>query len=173
MAHRVISPCQSTRGPKRTVAFAVVSVITALMSVACEEAQTTHAPLEKATVTPLPIDVEIDTSRRSTDGAIAVRNLNAGIEGAKAHWERTGLASSRARLVQLLSLRASMNGTYDDFQTIDQLTTEALQVPDPSADALLERADHLASVHRFGEARAMLDRAEASGAAESGLRGRA
>lgn len=105
----------------------------------------------------------IETGRRSTSGDIASRNLHSQVDAAAAHFERTGGAAMRSRLLALLSLRSSMLGGYDDFARMDALTDEALQHAPNDPLALLERASFLRAVHRFDQATALLDRAQAQG----------
>jgi tetratricopeptide (TPR) repeat protein len=130
---------------------------------------------EEGAIDPDPIDpmgppaVSIDTARRTTSPELARRNLDASIEGVRAHYERIGTSATRSRLLGLLQLRASMTGAYDDFQAMDDLSREGVERSPDSVQAQRDRASFLLSVHRFDEARAALDAAEAAGASEAAL----
>ena len=119
--------------------------------------------------TPGPETVPIDTARRTTSPHIALQNLDASIDGAASHYERIGSSGTRSRLIALLQLRASMTGTYDDFQAIGELTREGIERSPDSPQAQLDRAAYLTSVHDFDDARAAVDLAESRGADDADL----
>lgn len=136
-------------------------------ALACAEEGANDPPIDPVG----PETVAIDSARRTTSPELARRNLDASIDGAWSHYERIGSSSTRSRLVSLLQLRASMTGAYDDFLAIDELTREGIERSPGAAPALLDRAAHLISVHRFDDARAMLDAAEGAGASAEAVTG--
>ena len=156
---------------QRTLRPLALSWLLVLFGSACGEGKEAEEPPPPVEVDErTPQSVPIDTTRPTTPVEIAVGNLNASIEGARQHLLRSNLPSARSRLLAFLSLRASMMGSYDDFLEIDRLTAEALANETPATvTTLMERSSFLLAVHRFEEARAMLDRAEAAGASISRL----
>jgi tetratricopeptide (TPR) repeat protein len=101
---------------------------------------------------------------RTTDGAIALHNLEAQIEG-REHQAARGTQSSRfrAELVDLVMLRAQILGRIADYERAQMLAER--QVDNAPADplALLARARTRGSLHRFVEALADLETAEGLG----------
>lgn len=137
----------------------------AFCALACAEEGATDSPVPPVG----PETVPIETARRTTSPDIARRNLDASIDGARDHYERIRSSSTRSRLISLLQLRASMTGAYDDFQAIGDLSREGIERSPDSAQAQMDRAAYLTSVHEFDEARAALDAAEAAGSSEAEL----
>ena len=142
-----------------------------LFGAACAEKEASRPPDPPTPPALEPATVEIDTAFRATSGETAVANLNATIEGARQAYATVGTTQLRSRLIGLLDLRASMTGAYDDFRELDQLTLEGLERPGTPASVFTERAAYLSAVHRFEEARAMLDRAEEAGVSARTLAG--
>ncbi len=134
-------------------------------ALACTEEGATDPPLAPVG----PETVAIDTARRTTSPDLALRNLDASIDGARSHYERIGSSSTRSRLVSLLQLRAQLTGAYDDFLAIDELTREGIERNPDGARALTDRAGYLTTVHEFAEARSALDAAQRAGATEAEL----
>lgn len=98
----------------------------------------------------------------TTDGLTALVNLSSQIDGLEAQLARrpTSLAI-RGQLVDRLLTRAQMAGTYDDFDRIDTLTAAGIEQHSNRASAFRARASFLSATHRFVEALATLDLAEA------------
>jgi tetratricopeptide (TPR) repeat protein len=102
----------------------------------------------------------LGTSLRTTDGRIALSNLEAHIDGLEL-WAGRGELASHAwsELIDLITLRAQILGRIADYERASALAEQrALDAP---ADGLafLGRAHTRASLHRFDEALADLDTA--------------
>ena len=96
-----------------------------------------------------------------THGTIALRNLDAQIEGLEPDATlRSARVEERARLIDLLALRGSILGSISDYERAQELAH--LLVRDAAADAaaFLARARTRALFHRFGDALDDLDVAE-------------
>src|SRR5499427_2142900 len=96
-----------------------------------------------------------------THGTIAVRNLDAQIDGLEPDATlRSARVEERVRLIDLLALRGSILGTIADYERAKELAH--LLVRDAAADAaaFLARARTHALFHRFGDALDDLDVAE-------------
>jgi tetratricopeptide (TPR) repeat protein len=103
-------------------------------------------------------------SPRTTDGTIALSNLEAHIDGLELCASRGDLASHEwCELIDLIALRAQILSRIADYERASALAEQyALDAP---ADGLafLTRARTRASLHRFDEALADLDTAERLG----------
>jgi tetratricopeptide (TPR) repeat protein len=103
-------------------------------------------------------------SPRTTDGTIALSNLEAHIDGLELCASRGDLASDAwCELIDLITLRAQILGRIADYERASELAEQrALDAP---ADGLafLARARTRTSLHRFDEALADLDTAERLG----------
>lgn len=116
-------------------------------------------------VGPKPAELWVD-SRRTTEPDVAVRNLNGQIEALRNRMSASPAPATRRLLAKQLLSRTPFLGTFDDFDEADGLTTLS---ETPTSDDLIARAGFLSAVHRFAEARELLERAEASGATSSEL----
>lgn len=100
--------------------------------------------------------------RRTTRPAVATRNFQGHIDALR---ERAAAnpndAATRRMLAEQLLTRTRFLGTFDDFDEVDRLTELG---EEPTADDVMARASFLGAVHRFQEARALLDHAERLGA---------
>lgn len=95
---------------------------------------------------------------RTTDGAIALFNLDTHIEGLERHAATARLTSPvGSGLVDLLLLRGQIRGRIADYERAVELAERL--TADEAADgaAFLARARTRAGLHRFGEALADLD----------------
>ena len=103
-------------------------------------------------------------SPRTTDGTIALSNLEAHIDGLELSRCRGELDSPAwSELIDLITLRAQIRGRIADYERASALAEQcALDAP---ADGLglLTRARTRAALHRFDEALADLDSAERFG----------
>jgi tetratricopeptide (TPR) repeat protein len=103
-------------------------------------------------------------SPRTTDGTIAVSNLEAHIDGLELSAGRGELATPAwSELIDLITLRAQILGRIADYERASALAEQrALDAP---ADGLafLARVRTRAALHRFDEALADLDTAERLG----------
>lgn len=103
-------------------------------------------------------------SPRTTDGTIALSNLEAHIDGLELSCGRGELDSPAwSELIHLITLRAQIRGRIADYERASALAEQrALDAP---ADGLgfLARARTRAALHRFDEALADLDSAERFG----------
>lgn len=117
-----------------------------------------------------PRALPVDTARRTTSGTVAVRNLDAQISSLREQLSRSPSRQDlRGQLVDRLLMRTAYLGRFSDFDEADALTTEGLALSPESPAAHESRAAFLTGVHRFTEAAAHLDRAEALGALPSGI----
>ncbi|MCA9616356.1 MAG: hypothetical protein KC586_26550, partial [Myxococcales bacterium] len=99
----------------------------------------------------------MDTTRPSTDGELALRNLDSSIDARLASVERNPtLLATRRDAVGLLLSRAHYRGTFDDLATATALADEALErwPEDPTTARIA--ADVASAVHRFGSAESQL-----------------
>ena len=104
-------------------------------------------------------------SIRTTDGSIALWNLEAQIDGLELHAARGDLLSSSwANLVDLALLRAQMLGRVALYEHASTLAERHAETGD--AYGFLSRSRTRASLHRFKEAMADLDRAVERGLSE-------
>jgi tetratricopeptide (TPR) repeat protein len=108
---------------------------------------------------------------RTTDGAIAIGNLDAVVAGQeKRVTAAPGDATLRAGLVELLLTRGQYLGTIADYERASEIA-EALVLEAPkSAAAWKARASTNATWHRFDASLADLDAAERAGASSTSLR---
>lgn len=108
--------------------------------------------------------VLLDT-RRTTNPQVAVENLQASIDAIRARLARDpNNLELQSALVDRLLVRTAFLGSYDDFQEMDRLTQDALDLHPDAVGAITLRAAFLSAVHRFVEAGALLDAASAAGA---------
>ena len=125
------------------------------------------AEIVKDARAPSPKSVPIGSSRRSTEGEVALRNLDGQIsERRRLIADRGGDIGFQRALVDSLLFRAAYTGAYDDFDDVDRLTQADVAEHPTTASAWTSRAGFLSAVHRFSEARIALDRALALGASE-------
>ena len=91
-----------------------------------------------------------------TDGAIALLNLQAQIEGL----ERHSTSGEAASLIDLLILRGQILGRISDYERAVQLADRLVHHADSDAAAYVARARTRAVFHRFEEAVDDLDHAD-------------
>src|SRR5215813_13418978 len=97
----------------------------------------------------------------TTDGLLARSNLEAMVGGREAMLARDPDSGSvRLTLVTLLQARASTYGRVEDLERAERIAEDAVVRAPRSPDAWLARTASRASLHRFGEASADLDKAE-------------
>ena len=101
---------------------------------------------------------------RTTDGTIALSNLEAHIDGLEMSCGRGELDSPAwSELIDLITLRAQIRGRIADYEHASALAEQcALDAPADGV-GLLARARSRAALHRFDEALADLDSAERFG----------
>jgi hypothetical protein len=95
---------------------------------------------------------------------VAVANLNSQIEWIRRTAHDTGDPATARQLAGLLLQRSTFMGTYDDLDELQVLSGADVEGHPHDPAAWLGRAAFLTAVHRFGEVRAALVRAEAAGA---------
>jgi tetratricopeptide (TPR) repeat protein len=101
----------------------------------------------------------------TTDGLLARSNLDAMIAGHEGSVRREpGWGSARLSVVTLLLARASTYGRVEDLETAEWVADEGVRSAPRSPEAWLARASSRAALHRFRDASADLQRAEALGA---------
>jgi tetratricopeptide (TPR) repeat protein len=110
------------------------------------------------------VTVSCRASPRTTDGTIALSNLEAHIDGLELSAGRGELASTAwTELIDLITLRAQILGRIADYERASALAEQrVLEVP-TDGFAFLARARTRAALHRFDEALADLDTAERLG----------
>lgn len=106
----------------------------------------------------------------TTAGDIYLGNLEARIGVVEAMRQRAPDAANAAALAGLLYHRYRIRGALADAERAFELADAALAVAVPDADAYRLRATLRSGFHRFPEAAADLDAAQAAGAAEEQLR---
>lgn len=142
-----------------------------LSSVACDQVQQPSKPVAMvdpgpvAMVDPGPAPIADVIERPTTDGKLALKNLDAQIGVAldllEQSPERPELTT---QAIGLLLTRIQYSGNYADFGLIDRLSEQLIATHAEQAESWLTRADFLSATHRFAQAHAALDRAEALGA---------
>jgi len=94
----------------------------------------------------------------TTDGAIAVSNLAAQIEGQEQLLSRRpSSVETMAALLELLQARVQFTGSVGDFRRISELGERAVAVAPRDPAARLARASSRAALHRFAQALADLE----------------
>jgi len=100
-----------------------------------------------------------------TDGTIALRNLEAQIEGLEVEAAPGSTqVDERVRLIDLLALRGSILGVIADYQRAQELADRLVRGAITAAAAFLARAQARALFHRFADALEDLEVAERLGA---------
>jgi tetratricopeptide (TPR) repeat protein len=125
-----------------------VLVLGALLAGACQA--TPKPPAAPAAAAP---------QKRTTDGRLALENLDAGIVAAEKALRQDPSADARLTLATLLGSRAQIRASASDLERALALTEEAVTASPRDAKALLARAGARAALHRFADARADLDAA--------------
>jgi len=123
-----------------------------LIAAACQNAPTTPRAVARPAAVP--------AGKRTTDGGIAMENLDAGVRAAEKALAHERTADARLTLSSLLGTRAQILGSVTDLERAARLTDEAVAA-EPSAKTLLARAASRAALHRFAEARSDLQAAAA------------
>lgn len=136
----------------------------------CTEAGTDKQPPSHLPDPALEIELEIEVGPRTTDGLIAEHNLNAQIQGLRdaAQRDLPGLDVEGA-LVDALLVRAQFFGTWSDFDEALERSDALLRLQPDSASAAELRARTLAAIHRFAEARGILQSAPTAPAVQAAL----
>lgn len=144
-----------TSDVRRAFGLAGLALIATACTGGCESAttkDTTNATYETPTI------------QKTTTSAIALKNLDEGIQ-------RAAIRGDRASEIALLLQRTQFLGTYDDLDRADALSLEAIERSSNDTTKML-RATVLARLHRFREALEVLETVEAPTTTES-LRQRA
>jgi tetratricopeptide (TPR) repeat protein len=114
----------------------------------------------------------VDRGPVTTDGLLARSNLDAMIAGHERSLRREpGWGSARLSVVTLLLARASTYGRVEDLESAERVAEEGVCSAPRSPEAWLARASSRAALHRFLDASADLQRAEALGAEPDAVRG--
>jgi tetratricopeptide (TPR) repeat protein len=100
----------------------------------------------------------------TTDGAIAMGNLDAQVRAAERLAAAQHASAGAARLVELLLLRASIGGKVADLERAAELAEASAHAAPTAPSALVLRARSRAALHRFDEALSDLVEAEKLGA---------
>jgi tetratricopeptide (TPR) repeat protein len=109
---------------------------------------------------------------RTTDGAIAIGNLDAVVAGQEKRVAAApGDATLRAGLVELLLTRGQYIGSIADYERASEMAEALVREAPKSAEAWKARAGTNATWHRFDAALADLDAAERAGASSKSLKG--
>jgi len=105
------------------------------------------------------------TEAMVTDGTIALRNLEAQIEGLQPEAALCRApVDERVRLIDLLALRGSILGTIADYERAQGLADRLVHGATTAAPAFFARAQTRALFHRFADALEDLEVAERLGA---------
>ena len=105
------------------------------------------------------------TEATVTDGTIALRNLEAQIEGLQPEAALCRApVDERVRLIDLLALRGSILGTIADYEWAQELADRLVHGAVTAAPAFFARARSRALFHRFADALEDLEVAERLGA---------
>ena len=105
------------------------------------------------------------TEAMVTDGTIALRNLEAQIEGLQPEAAPCRApVEERVRLIDLLALRGSILGTIADYERAQELADRLVHGAITAAPAFFARAQARALFHRFADALEDLEVAERLGA---------
>jgi tetratricopeptide (TPR) repeat protein len=105
------------------------------------------------------------TEAMVTDGTIALRNLEAQIEGLQPEAALCRApVDERVRLIDLLALRGSILGTIADYERAQELADRLVHGAITAAPAFFVRAQARALFHRFADALEDLEVAERLGA---------
>ena len=105
------------------------------------------------------------TEAMVTDGTIALRNLEAQIEGLQPEAALCRApVDERVRLIDLLALRGSILGTIADYERAQELADRLVHGAITAAPAFFARAQTRALFHRFADALEDLEVAERLGA---------
>jgi tetratricopeptide (TPR) repeat protein len=117
---------------------------------------------------PAPV---VDRGPVTTDGLLARSNLDAMIAGHEGSVRREpGWGSARLSVVTLLLARGSTYGRVEDLESAERVAEEGVRSAPRSPEAWLARASARAALHRFLDASADLERAEAFGAEPDAVR---
>ena len=108
-------------------------------------------------------------SLRTTDGTIALSNLEAQIDGLERAIRGELASHPWAQLIDLLTLRAQIIGRIADYERAAALAEQRVHEAPADGFAFLARARTRASLHRFDEALADLDTAERLGLSDHEL----
>lgn len=110
------------------------------------------------------------SARRTTDGAIAIGNLDAQIAGNdRLARSRALSAKERASQADLLAQRGQILGRISDYEAAAAIAETLVHDAPGDPVAWLARASSRATFHRFTDALADLDEASRSGAAPSAV----
>ncbi len=125
------------------------------LAVAVTSAAACEAPPERAEPT---TSLVVSVGPKTTDGDIAARNLSAKIDGLEAALvlapERQDV---RGPLIGSLIARAQFFGTWHDFDRALELSDAWLTAAPASLEATRARIHSLMAVHRFADARTVLE----------------
>lgn len=121
-------------------------------------------------VSPAPSAGMAGRTRRTTDGAIAVGNLDAQINGTERLGQSRALsAKERASQAELLTQRGQILGRISDYEAAAAIAESLVREAPRDPIAWLTRAGSRITLHRFSDALADLDEAERLGAAATAL----
>jgi tetratricopeptide (TPR) repeat protein len=109
------------------------------------------------------------TSLRTTDGTIALSNLEAQVDGLERAIREELTSHPWAQLIDLLTLRAQIIGRIADYERAAALAEQRVHEAPADGFAFLARARTRASLHRFDEALADLDTAARLGLSDHEL----
>lgn len=137
---------------------------TALSSWSCADEPSERVALEPKQEVPVAREARVGPT--TTDGTIAEANLDAQIEGLRSAAAR-GFAGPDAEgaLIDALLVRAQFFGTWADFDEALERSEAMLRQQPGNMAALERRARSLSAVHRFSEARNLLEGAPRTSAA--------
>ncbi|MFN8392935.1 MAG: tetratricopeptide repeat protein [Bdellovibrionota bacterium] len=104
------------------------------------------------------------TELRTTDGSIALQNLDAQIAGEQRLGEKRPLTvPQQSGIIELIAQRGQILGSISDYEKADALAAELVAKNPDDAKAYLTRASTHSTFHRFSDALADINAAEARG----------
>jgi tetratricopeptide (TPR) repeat protein len=157
------------RGSPRDIASAPVAEAGSARPPVETSGQASARPPSPVRAPALTLPVEVPLEPRTTDGTIAAQNLDAQIDGFVTAAEAQGAERLALAVAPLYAARAQFLGRVDDLVLSLAATERVLAAAPEDPEALLAHAGALAGLHRFGEATAVLTRAERVGADATAL----
>jgi tetratricopeptide (TPR) repeat protein len=150
----------------------MLSHTTLALLCACTVMECAHGDDGSTAVTLRTTPAITEDSIRTTDPGIALGNLNAQIAGMEARAATRSLgAAQQADLASLLFSRAQYTGRISDRERALRIAETLVREHPDDPVALLTAARGRAAVHRFTDALADLDRAQAAGASRASTDG--
>ena len=155
----------------RTPSVVAATGFLAAVLLGCHDSPPAPRPSSPVPATsPAPSPGMAGRARRTTDGAIAVGNLDAQINGTERLGRSRALsAKERASQAELLTQRGQILGRISDYEAAAAIAEGLVREAPRDSIAWLTRASSRITFHRFSDALADLDEAKRLGAAPAAL----